>query len=125
MSNTIDYEIVDGYDHIFDEKGNTFLSLRKISWGGREPKLDLRKWYTMADGEERVGRGVGFLTEEGPHELTRILVQEGFGYTNELMDILSTREDFNHEKYDLDSLATKDNYINPETLFEDIDTEEE
>lgn len=114
----IEYEIIDNYDHIFDEKGNTFLSLRKISWSGREPKLDLRKWYIDKEGNETVGKGISFLTEEGPNELTKILVDNGFGDTNELMESLSKREDFNKEKYDIDKLtSTKEEYYDPESLF--------
>ena len=117
----IEYEIVDDFDHIFDEKGNTFLAFRKISWGGRTPKYDLRKWYTNADGEETVGKGVGFLTEEGPDELTRVLVETGFGETNELMEILSNREDFDYEKYDdkLSILDSGEDYYDPKMIFEE------
>lgn len=90
-----EYEIHDDFDHVFDEKGNTFLALRKITWGGKgEPKLDLRKWYINSNGEETVGKGVSFITEEGPHELTKILVEQGFGHTNEVLQGIYHREDF-------------------------------
>jgi len=92
---TINYNIIDEFDHIFDEKGNTFLSLRKIQWGEKGGvKLDLRKWYNNSDGGETVGKGFSFLTEEGPHELTRILVGNNFGDTKEILDSVKEREDF-------------------------------
>lgn len=115
----IKYKVIDNVDHIFDEKGNTFLALRKISWNDREPKLDLRKWYVNSEGEETVGKGISFLTEDGPNELTRILVKEGYGDTNELMEYLSKREDFDKDKYDIDSLIKKDEYYDAQSLFGD------
>lgn len=90
-----EYEIEEGFDHVFDEKGNTFLALRKIQWGGKgDFKLDLRKWYINSNGEETVGKGVSFLTEEGPHELTKVLVDNGFGHTGEILQGIYHREDF-------------------------------
>ena len=35
-----------------------------ISWAGREPKLDIRDWYTK-DGQESPGKGVTLTDEEG------------------------------------------------------------
>lgn len=88
------YKIKEDFDHIFDEKANTFLALRKVQWGGKgDYKLDIRKWYVNSDGEEVVGKGVSFLTEEGPDELTKILVEQGYGDTKELMEVLSNRNE--------------------------------
>lgn len=90
-----EYEIEEGFDHVFDEKGNTFLALRKVQWGGKgDFKLDLRKWYINSNGEETVGKGVSFLTEEGPHELAKVLVDNGFGHTGEILQGIYHREDF-------------------------------
>lgn len=90
-----EYEIENGFDHVFDEKGNTFLALRKIQWGGKgDFKLDLRKWYINSNGEETVGKGVSFLTEEGPHELAKVLVDNGFGHTGEILQGIYHRDDF-------------------------------
>ena len=90
-----EYEIENGFDHVFDEKGNTFLALRKIQWGGKgDFKLDLRKWYINSNGEETVGNGVSFLTEEGPHELAKVLVDNGFGHTGEILQGIYHRDDF-------------------------------
>lgn len=89
-----DYKVNPDFDFIFDEKGNTFLALRKIAWGGGQEKLDIRKYYNSSDGTETVGKGVSFITEEGPHELTRILVENDYGYTDEIINGIKNRKDF-------------------------------
>lgn len=92
----IKYTIHDEFDKVFDEKGNTFLALRKISWGEKsQPKFDLRKWYIGKDGIETVGKGFSFLTEEGPHDLTHVLLESGFGNTKKIIDNIKDRDDFN------------------------------
>lgn len=91
-----EYNIDNEFDFTIDEKGNSFIALRKVQWGGKgEYKLDIRKWYSSSEGEDVVGKGVSFLTEEGPHELTKVLIDNGFGNTNEILHGLSKREDFN------------------------------
>lgn len=88
----ITYEIHDNFDHIIEEKGNAFIALRKLSWGSGEPKYDIRKWYNTSDGT-RPNRGVG-LSEEGINELTSILLSQGFGETEEILEAIKDREDF-------------------------------
>ena len=88
-------------DHVFDEKGGTFLAMRKIAWGvpqNEEPdpeKLhwELRRWR-MRDGKEMADKGFSFLTEEGPHELTNTLLEQGFGHTKDVLNIIKSRDDF-------------------------------
>ena len=89
----IKFEIHDNFDHIIEEKGNTFIALRKLSWNGREPKYDIRKWYNTTDGETRPDKGVG-LSEEGIDELTNILLSQGFGKTDEILEAIKDRDDF-------------------------------
>jgi len=91
----------DGPNAIFDERGNTFLALRKVQWAkGENPekdpsraKLELRKWM-VKDGEEIANKGFSFLTEDGPHELTHTLIREGFGKTKEIIKGIKDRIDF-------------------------------
>ena len=90
----------DGIDEIFDEKGNVFLAMRKIQWAkeGAEPdpekgKLELRKWHMKSEGETP-GKGFSFLTEEGPHELTDVLISNGYGHTKDILELLRDRDDF-------------------------------
>lgn len=121
-----EYEIDKDFDHIVDEKGNSFIALRKIQWGGKgDYKLDLRKWYINSNGEETVGKGVSFLTEEGPHELTKTLVDNGYGHTNEILSGLYNRSDFEQclqglrEGKDIvnESVDSDEDYYNPEDLL--------
>lgn len=95
MNNNFKYTIVDDYDKVFDDKGNTFLAMRKVQWGESDKTyLDLRKWYCNADGQETPGKGFSFLTEEGPHELAKVLVENGYGHTDDIIDSIKNREDF-------------------------------
>lgn len=91
----------DGLDAIFDEKGSTFISMRRVQWckEGEEPnreksKLELRKWRIQNDGTERADKGFSFLTEEGPHELAKVLVDNGYGHTKDILMGLKKRTDF-------------------------------
>lgn len=105
MSKNISYTIVDDYDKVFDEKGNTFLAMRKIAWGDNpdleKAKLDIRKWFINADGEETPGKGTAFLTEDGPDSLTKILLEEGYGHTKEILNSIKDRDDFRKELNDI------------------------
>lgn len=89
------YEVMNGYDYLFDEKGNSFLALREVAWNDGKTNLELRKWFNSADGSEVAGKGFSFLTEEGPHELVNVLLRNEFGRTDEVLEIIKEREDFN------------------------------
>lgn len=90
----IEYSIVDEFDHTIDESGNQFIALRKIRWGDRDKvSLDIRKYWMQAEGEV-LGKGVSFLTEEGPHELVNVMTREGYGNTKEILKSLKDRDDF-------------------------------
>lgn len=110
--------ILDGFDFTVDEGNNTFIALRKVKWGENgTPRLDLRKYLINADGEEVMQKGVGMITEEGPHELTKVLVEQGYGHTGDLITALRTRDDFVKE--------LTDNYLkfNPIEDEESADTD--
>ena len=121
-----------GLDVTFDERGSSFLALRKVQWvkSGDEPdeskaKLELRKWMVDKEGVERANKGFSFLTEDGPHELARVLVHEGFGKTKEILSELRTRDDFveavNHINENEDS--TEGEYFDIRSLIMEDDTE--
>lgn len=97
----ISFQIVDEFDEVFDEKGNTFLAMRKLCWGDTpdpdKAKLDMRKWYVDSDGNESPHKGFSFLTEDGPDNLTKVLINKGFGHTKEILNGLKGREDFQVE----------------------------
>lgn len=67
----IKYEIVNEIGVISDD-GKWRLELNRISWNGREPKYDLRKW---APDHEKMGKGVT-LTDGELLKLCEILEQE-------------------------------------------------
>ena len=90
-----------GINRIIEEKGNTFLRLAVIAWVGEDEdvdpskiKLDLRKYTTDAEGNEKMLKGVSFMTEQGPHDLVHVMVEEGFGNTEKILDTIKTRTDF-------------------------------
>src|SRR5574344_227226 len=80
-------------DEVVDERGNMAVMLRKLAWGKGAEKLEIRKWFMEANGE-KASKGVTFLTEEGPHNLVKIMAEKGFGHTEEVIKAISTRDDF-------------------------------
>lgn len=118
---TIHQQIINGFDHIISERGNTYISLRKVKWTeDSEVKLDLRKYVTKSDGTEQMMRGCSF-DDEAANELTRVLVDTGYGNTRELIDSLRQREDFN-SSYE-DSINGVSNSDTPDTEYFDIRSE--
>lgn len=87
------YEVDENFDYLIEEKGNQAVFFRRVSWGGRDAKPELRKWFV--DGtKETPGKGFSFMTEEGPDELIRIMTEVGYGKTDEILDNISKRDDF-------------------------------
>ena len=114
------YKIAEDFDFTIDEKGSAFIALRKIYWGdSREPKLDIRRYYSTESGERMTKKGFSFLTEDGPHELTRVLLEQGYGKPQ---DILKTLEEKRPDIYD--ALKDKLNGIPDEEIEEMYDPRE-
>ena len=87
------YEVDQNFDYLIEEKGNQAVFFRRVSWGGRDAKPEIRKWYV--DGtNETPGKGVTFMTEEGPDELVKTMTEIGYGKTEEVLENISKREDF-------------------------------
>lgn len=126
------YEIDENYDYVLNEVGNVFIALRKISWNGREPKLDLRKYYNTKDGSERMDKGVS-MSKECVDELTRVLASTGYGNTRDIIDGIKDRDDFNtalsqslkNEPKVLEELGIQDtdNFYDPREVFRGEDYE--
>ena len=121
-----------GLDVTFDELGSRFLALRKVQWvnKGEQPdeskaKIELRKWMVDKEGAERANKGFSFLTEEGPHELAKVLVHEGFGRTKDLLLELRERPDFIEAAKHLNESeeSTDGEYFDIRSLIEDGDSE--
>ena len=102
-------------EFVFDEKGNTILSLRWESWNGREEKLALRKCYIDKEGNETPNKGFSFLTEDGPHSLAEELVRRGYGDTNTIVSELKKRDDIGKKLDDVETY--EDEYFDPQSLF--------
>ena len=84
----------DGINELIDEKGNSTIMLREVSWSGRENyKLELRRWIVEEAGDKPL-KGVSFLTEDGPNNLVHSMTKLGFGKTDVILNNLKTREDF-------------------------------
>ena len=83
-----EYSVDSNFDYTIDEKGNTFIALRKIDWNNSgNYKLDLRKYYASEEGE-KMAKGVSFLTEDGPDELTKVLLETGYGNDEEIANAI-------------------------------------
>ena len=89
-------EIDPSLDEVIDEiPGSSFIALRKLRWSSNSSfKLDIRKWYTNSEGEEIAGKGVSFMTSEGPDNLIEALLKHGYGDTRKTLNGLKDREDF-------------------------------
>lgn len=86
MARDFIYSTDPDFDYTIDEKGNTFIALRKVDWGNKGTyKLDLRKYYASESGET-MSKGVTFLTDDGPDELTKVLLDTGYGDDSEIAD---------------------------------------
>ena len=68
---SIKYEIINEIGVLSDD-GKWRVELNRISWNGREPKYDLRKWSC---GREKMGKGIT-LTDAEAMKLCEILEKE-------------------------------------------------
>lgn len=81
------YEVDPNFDYVLEERANTFIALRKIKWGSQtESKLDIRKYRATEEGEMMM-KGCS-ITDEGANELTKILVEQGYGLDKEIYDAI-------------------------------------
>ena len=124
------YRIVDNVDFTFEEEGNQFNALRKIAWGDagdEKARLEVRRWRNNPDGTEMAAKGMTFLTEDGPSELTNCLLKLGFGNTKEVLDIIRDRDDFrkslnsclgpDDDLYDASQGNLEDGFFDPKELL--------
>ena len=127
-------QIDESINEVFDEASgsNSFLALRKLRWNeNSQYKLDIRKWYTDSNGEEIAGKGVSFMTEDGPNNLINALMKHGYGETRGILESISNRPDFlsnvkrviNNMNVTLDEVETTEEeidalYFDPKNMFE-------
>lgn len=108
MAKEFSYEINEEFGtNIIGEGGSTFSALRKISWNGRDEKIDIRKYTINSDGNEVMGKGIS-LSEEEADTLTNLLIENGYGDAYTI----------------LNSVKNNDEYIgHMATILKDIDDE--
>lgn len=110
-------EIDPNFDYIIEEGANTSINVRRVSWGGRPFKIDIRKW-SYNDGEERAMKGVS-LTNEGADELANVLVENGFGSKKRLLKALDSREDEEEDSTNEIDDGSEE-YYDPSELLGDV-----
>lgn len=123
------FTIIDAYDKILEEKDNQYVCIRKIDWGNKpEGQIDIRKYYADKNGQEKMGKGISFFSEKGVNELAKVLVEDGYGETKDILTGLKLRPDFQHalnvtmgkesEFYDDAVGDTEVYYVPGENLFD-------
>jgi len=90
----IEFEVLDEdpLEGVFDTYNNSFLALRTVSWNRQPGKLELRKWYVNTEDEEVPSKGITFSTDDGPHQLTHLLLKMGYGDDDTIEAILEDRK---------------------------------
>lgn len=95
---------------LIGEGGNVFIAMRKIAWGNRDEKLDIRKYSINNDGNEVMMKGVS-LSDDEANTLAEKLVERGYGDRKKILEtiykedrikilpfIIIKDEDFENEK---------------------------
>ena len=110
----------DGIDEVFDERGNSLLKLSETIWNDRPAKLELRKWVMGTDGSLTPNKGFSFLTEQGPHDLTHVLLEKGYGDNNTIKEIMEKRGvNLDIETEEKESKDESGEFFNPSELLGD------
>lgn len=103
MAFTGKYEMdPNGVNRVIDERGNAMIAMRMVRWKDvNEFKLDIRK-YGFNEAGEIPSKGISFLTEEGPGELAKALLEEGYGeHTDVAQSLYDNRPDICNDIMDL------------------------
>lgn len=111
---TISMEIEPGFDFVIEEGKNKSTNVRRISWNGKDPKIDIRGWL-YKDSEEIPMKGV-CLSDEGTDELVGVLIENGYGDTQRIKKALKKRRDYNtEEEVEIDN--EEEFYYDPKELL--------
>lgn len=88
MTDNFTYEVDPNFaDRIIEERGNTYIALRKIKWGSQKDfKLDIRKYIATAEGSQM--RKGCTITDEGANELSRALLEVGYGKAEDISSVI-------------------------------------
>lgn len=95
----ITYDVLDEdpLENVFDNRDNSYLAIRTVSWNKSHPKLEIRRWYMDAEDNETPSKGITFMTKEGPHQLTHLLLKLGYG-DNDVIDAIMVDRKANNIK---------------------------
>lgn len=107
---TFDVLEEDPLENVFDNKDNSYLAIRRVSWNKSHPKLEIRRWYLDEEDNETPSKGITFMTKEGPHQLTHLLLKLGFGDNDVIEAIMADRK-----ANDIKPLSVEDLYKKEET----------
>lgn len=102
---TFDIMDEDPLENVFDNRDNSYLAIRKVSWNRQQPKLEIRRWYMDGEDNETPSKGITFYTEEGPHQLTHLLLKLGYGDPETIEAIMEERK--NKQPEEIPSLEEK------------------
>ena len=60
----INYEVLEECGELTAKERGGTVKLRYLSWNGRDPRYDLRRWRIDDEGNEICGKGIGLSGEE-------------------------------------------------------------
>lgn len=113
---------------VIDEKNNQYIAMRKLQWHptDKDPdeskaKIEIRRWTVdteKSDGKDIPGKGVTFLSPQGPDNLADLLVKEGYGHTRDIVTSIKNRDDI-HKVLDELKNGSKDDDSDDE-FFEEM-----
>ena len=97
---------------------NRFVAMRNICWNNSgDYRLDIRHWYTDAEGNENPGKGFSFATKSGPSNLAIALIQNNYGDTEEILNIIKDRDDFESALDSIRGGAPKNTLYDPRSIL--------
>lgn len=81
----LSYDIMEDYGFIEEHpSSNRALTLRKVSWGGRSPKIEIREINIESNTPYK---GIGFYTEEGLTKFCQLAIEKGLVNIEDLKNI--------------------------------------
>ncbi len=106
----ITYDVMDEdpLENVFDHRDNNYLAIRRVAWNKQHPRLEIRRWYVNADEEEVPSKGISFVTEQGPHQLTHLLLKLGYGDDDTIEAIMENRKKMREAGYEVKPKSIKD-----------------
>lgn len=129
------YHVFKDYNINFDEKANSFCSVRLAQWvkSGNEPdeskaKIEIRRITVKPEGEQPL-KGISFSSPDAVSELADGLISVGFGNTRNILLSLSKRDDFKDTveniNIDPDDNGSEDGFFDMRSFLLGINNDEE